>query len=60
MYSMTPEAGKMISQFMAIEGSTFVLVSTQVLTERSREKTNLTDRTLLKTVSGFASNIISS
>jgi nitrilase len=48
----TNVANQLCSQFAAIEGQTFVLVATQVLTEGNLEKLNLVDSGVCQTV-GF-------
>lgn len=42
-YHITGEMNARISQVMAMEGATFVIVSTQILTDESREKCQLKD-----------------
>jgi nitrilase len=51
LYHETGEASSRASQFMAIEGQTFVLVASQVLTEENLEKNNLVGNHVTKTVS---------
>jgi predicted amidohydrolase len=50
-YHETGEASYRASQFMAIEGQTFVAVASQVLTEKNVEKNNLIAKAPIKTVS---------
>ena len=52
LYHETGEASYRASQFMAIEGQTFVLVASQILTEENLEKNNLLGNHVTKTV-GF-------
>ncbi|KAF2814255.1 putative nitrilase [Mytilinidion resinicola] len=56
-YHETGEASYRASQFMAIEGQTFVLVATQILTEENLEKNNLTGNPVTKTPGGGFSMI---
>jgi nitrilase len=49
-YHETGEASYRASQFMAIEGQTFVVVASQVLTEKNVEKNNLVLKAPIKTV----------
>jgi nitrilase len=51
LYHETGEASYRASQFMAIEGQCFVLVASQILTEKNLEKNNLTENPVTKTVS---------
>ena len=51
LYHETGEASYRASQFMAIEGATFVAVASQILTEKNLEKNNLTGNPVTKTVS---------
>jgi nitrilase len=51
LYHETGEASYRASQFMAIEGCTFVAVSSQILTEKNLEKNMLTGNPVTKTVS---------
>jgi hypothetical protein len=50
LYHETGEASYRASQFMAIEGQTFVLVASQIITEENLEKNNLLDNHVTKTV----------
>ena len=50
-YHETGEASYRASQFFAIEGQAFVLVASQILTEKNLEKNNLTGNLVTKTVS---------
>lgn len=50
-YHETGEASYRASQFMAIEGQTFVIVASQILTEENLELNNLTAEPPIKTVS---------
>ncbi len=50
LYHETGEASYRASQFMAIEGQCFVLVASQILTEKNLEKNNLTGNPVTKTV----------
>jgi predicted amidohydrolase len=50
-YHETGEASYRASQFMAIEGQTFVVVASQILTEKNIEKNNLIAKAPIKTVS---------
>ncbi|CZR57514.1 probable nitrilase [Phialocephala subalpina] len=51
-YHETDVANQLCSQFLAIEGQTFVLVATQVLTEGNLEKLNLVDSGVCQTPGG--------
>jgi predicted amidohydrolase len=51
-HHVTAEAEKSACQFMAMEGACFVLVCTQILTEKSREKTKLMDSPFAKAPGG--------
>lgn len=51
LYHETGEASYRASQFMAIEGQCFVLVASQILTEKNLEKNNLSGNPVTKTVS---------
>lgn len=51
LYHETGEASYRASQFMAIEGQTFVLVASQIITEENLEKNNLLGNHVTKTVS---------
>lgn len=51
LYHETGEASYRASQFMAIEGQCFVLVASQILTEKNLEKNNLVGNPVTKTVS---------
>lgn len=50
LYHETGEASYRASQFMAIEGQTFVLVASQIITEGNLEKNNLLGNHVTKTV----------
>jgi hypothetical protein len=50
LYHETGEASYRASQFMAIEGATFVAVASQVLTEKNLERNGLTGNPVTKTV----------
>ena len=50
LYHETGEASYRASQFMAIEGQCFVLVASQILTEKNLEKNNLSGNPVTKTV----------
>jgi nitrilase len=50
LYHETGEASYRASQFMAIEGQTFVLVASQIITEENLEKNNLLGNHVTKTV----------
>lgn len=50
LYHETGEASYRASQFMAIEGCTFVVVATQILTEENLEKNQLVGNPVTKTV----------
>jgi nitrilase len=50
LYHETGEASYRASQFMAIEGQTFVLVASQIITEENLEKNNLVGNHVTKTV----------
>ncbi|KAF2793030.1 carbon-nitrogen hydrolase [Melanomma pulvis-pyrius CBS 109.77] len=52
LYHITPTMSQRISQVMAMEGACFVMVCTQVLTEKNREKTRLQDFGYARTPSG--------
>ncbi|GES63185.1 cyanide hydratase [Aspergillus terreus] len=56
-YHITGEMSARLSQVMALEGATFVLVCTQILTEKSREKCQLSDFVYAKTPGGGFSRI---
>jgi hypothetical protein len=51
VYHLTGEACSRASQFMAMEGQTFVLVASQIITEENLERNNLVGNTVIKTVS---------
>jgi hypothetical protein len=51
LYHETGEASYRASQFMAIEGQTFVLVASQIMTEENLEKNNCVGNHVTKTVS---------
>lgn len=51
LYHETGEASYRASQFMAIEGQTFVLVASQIITEANLEKNNLVGNHVTKAVS---------
>jgi hypothetical protein len=50
LYHETGEASYRASQFMAIEGQCFVLIASQILTEKNLEKNNLSGNPVTKTV----------
>lgn len=50
LYHETGEASYRVSQFMAIEGQTFVLAASQIITEENLEKNNLLGNHVTKTV----------
>lgn len=56
-YHITGEMNARLSQVMAMEGATFVMVCTQILTEKSREKCQLKDFVYAKTPGGGFSRI---
>jgi nitrilase len=51
LYHETGEASYRASQFMAMEGQTFVLVASQIMTEENLEKNNCVGNHVTKTVS---------
>lgn len=53
-YHETDVASRNASQFLAIEGQTFVLVCTQVVTSESLQRQNLVDGGVIQTVSGHS------
>ncbi|RDW87944.1 putative aliphatic nitrilase protein [Coleophoma crateriformis] len=57
LYHITPTMSSRISQVMAMEGACFVMVCTQILTEKNREKNQLKDFVYAKTPSGGFSMI---
>ncbi|KAF9768031.1 hypothetical protein IL306_014715 [Fusarium sp. DS 682] len=57
LYHETGEASYRASQFMAIEGATFVAVASQVLTEKNLERNGLTGNPVTKTPGGGFSMI---
>ncbi|KAF2114461.1 putative nitrilase [Lophiotrema nucula] len=57
LYHETGEASYRASQFMAIEGQTFVLVASQIITEENLEKNNLLGNHVTKTPGGGFSMI---
>ncbi|KAI5858218.1 putative nitrilase [Durotheca rogersii] len=57
LYHETGEASYRASQFMAIEGQCFVLVASQILTEKNLEKNNLSGNPVTKTPGGGFSMI---
>lgn len=57
LYQITPQMNSRLSQVMAFEGACFVLVATQVLTEKSREKCQLKDFVYATTPGGGFSMI---
>ncbi|EXJ81555.1 hypothetical protein A1O1_07619 [Capronia coronata CBS 617.96] len=57
LYHETGEANQRACQFMAIEGQCFVLVATQVLTEKNVEKNGLTGNPVTKAPGGGFSMI---
>ncbi|KAI0012578.1 putative nitrilase [Xylariaceae sp. FL0662B] len=57
LYHETGEACYRASQFMAIEGQCFVLVASQILTEKNLEKNNLVGNPITKTPGGGFSMI---
>lgn len=56
-YQITPEMSSRLSQVMAMEGACFMLVCTQVLTEKNREKCKLKDFVYAKAPDGGFSMI---
>src|SRR5437868_2633324 len=50
LYHETGEASYRVSQFMAMEGQCFVLIASQILTEKNLEKNNLSGNPVTKTV----------
>ncbi|KAF2797978.1 putative nitrilase [Melanomma pulvis-pyrius CBS 109.77] len=57
LYHETGEASYRASQFMAIEGQTFVLVASQIMTEENLEKNNCVGNHVTKTPGGGFSMI---
>ncbi|RBR15671.1 hypothetical protein FVER53590_13327 [Fusarium verticillioides] len=57
LYHETGEASYRASQFMAIEGATFVAVASQILTEKNLERNGLTGNPVTKTPGGGFSMI---
>lgn len=60
LYHETGEASYRASQFMAIEGQCFVLVASQILTEKNLEKNNLSGNPVTKTVGNPRPNTLHS
>ncbi|KAK7701230.1 hypothetical protein SLS57_011831 [Botryosphaeria dothidea] len=56
-YHITPEASQRLSQVLGIEGACFVLVCTQILTEKNRERCQLQNYPYAVTPSGGFSAI---
>ncbi|KAL7939930.1 nitrilase, partial [Trichoderma barbatum] len=52
LYTTTSEGDRLACQFMAMEGACFVVVSTQVLTDKGREKLKLVDSPFVKSPAG--------